>query len=486
MKRGLFVFMLFVLCASLAGITIPASADPVGDLFNDYVQRAQSQKVTLVISEQPDATGLFKEAYLEAKGVVFEAKGVVFKNNPRIDSVNVNVSSLQLNPPSEWSNSRVDCKGYKSASATVSILESDINAALKDKDFRFENDGKYFIFHNVEVDITTSGVRITGFLKEQDTRNFNSYVAAFLLGAAADDYPVVITSKVKVVDGKEIWLDDPKVDKGNYSDIDSYIERKITQRNTPLLDLGNLDLSRTPITLGKVELKDGSVTISTAALPKAIEGGVKYTHPASSSNENSKIEPVTENNIEVSLETLIKNVAEVMNVSEDAIKFITEKNISEPQEPTQAILTTLSAKNETIISKLNTLTVSEDGYYVFKVTLSDNLYEQIKGVSVKDLRAHAFYDDGEDNPASETSQVRSSFITGLLNTWELLTLSGEKLEFGAREFLMVGLLNAGTPFSVYLTKIILFMLGGCDIGIGIVGFTAIVLSATYFIRRRKH
>ena len=91
------------------------------------------------------------------------------------------------------------------------------------------------------------------------------------------------------------------------------------------------------------------------------------------------IEVVTEDNIDVPIETLVEKVAEVMNVSEDAIKFITEENISEPQEPTRAIRTKLSAKNETIIGKLNTLTVSQDGLYVFKVKLSDDLYEQIKG-----------------------------------------------------------------------------------------------------------
>ena len=124
---------------------------------------------------------------------------------------------------------------------------------------------------------------------------------------------------------------------------------------------------------------------------------------------------------------------------------------------------------------------------MLKVTLSDNLYEQIKGLSAKDLRAYALHDDGKDEPESETSQVRTSFITGLLNTWELLKLNGEKLEFGAREFLMVGFLNAGTPLSLYITKILLMLLaGGCNIGIGIVGITAIGVSAIYFIRNRKH
>ena len=193
------------------------------------------------------------------------------------------------------------------------------------------------------------------------------------------------------------------------------------------------------------------------------------------------IQPVSQEDLS---DTVIEKIAETMNISEDKIKFVTEEHISEPQEPTQAIRQTISARNEEIIGKLNTITVSEDGYYVFKVTLSDDLYEQIKGVSVNDLRVYALYDDGKDK--AETSRVRAS-ITGLMNTFELLTLSGEKLEFGAKEFLMVGLLNAGTPFSVYLTKILMMLLmGGCDSGLGLAGLAALGLGAIYFTLRRKH
>ena len=98
-------------------------------------------------------------------------------------------------------------------------------------------------------------------------------------------------------------------------------------------------------------------------------------------------------------------------------------------------------------------------------------------MSVNDLKMYALYDDGS------SEQVNTSILPGLINTWELLTLSGEKLEFGAREFLMVGFLNAGTPFSVYLTKILLALLmGGCDSGLGLAGI--IVITSTLFIFRK--
>ena len=68
-----------------------------------------------------------------------------------------------------------------------------------------------------------------------------------------------------------------------------------------------------------------------------------------------------------------------------------------------------------------------------------------------------------------------------------MSLNGEKLEFGAKEFLMVGMLNAGTPFSVYLTKLIIMLLmGGCDAGLGLAGLIVLGLSAIYFTKHRKH
>ena len=65
MKKVSFLFVF--LCFVFSIFSIPAEADDVGDLFNYYVKQLQSGKVNLTISEQPDSTGLFKDAYLDAK-----------------------------------------------------------------------------------------------------------------------------------------------------------------------------------------------------------------------------------------------------------------------------------------------------------------------------------------------------------------------------------------------------------------------------------
>ena len=170
-------------------------------------------------------------------------------------------------------------------------------------------------------------------------------------------------------------------------------------------------------------------------------------------------------------ETLLEKIAETVKIYADRIMFITEKNISEAQEPTDAMRSELAAGQNTILGTLNTVTADKSGYYVLKVTLSDNLYERIKGVSVNELKVYAMHDDG------------------LMNAWELLALTGEKLEFGEKEFLMVGFLQAGTPYSMYLTQSIAVLSsssGGCDAGLGFAGFAVMALGAGLFFLRRKH
>ena len=299
-----------VCCLSILGITLNAEADEVGDLFNYYMKKVSSGVVNMTISEQPDSTGFFKDVYLEAKDVVIE--------NVRIDAVSASVSGLQLNPPSEWSQTEyveygpdgsiirrggsdkpnVKFYSFQSGSLNVNISENSINNVLKDRNFSFNADGKSFTLSSVSVSITTDGIKISGYLKENGTADLRSYAAAWLLGAAADNYPVEVNSKLKIVDGKEIWLDNPTVTKGKFSQLDSYIEKHITKRNEPIFDLSKkLDLSKIPVTLGKIELNNGSLSPSTNTLPKALVGGIKYTNSTVNNDgeQNTNNEPTNNN-----------------------------------------------------------------------------------------------------------------------------------------------------------------------------------------------
>ena len=85
--------------------------------------------------------------------------------------------------------------------------------------------------------------------------------------------------------------------------------------------------------------------------------------------------------------------------------------------------------------------------------------------------------------------LKASFIIGLLNSWELLTLKGEKLQMSAREFLMVGFLNSGEPLTLFLAKAILSIVtggaGGCNVGLGLVSIIITGVAAKKLFKRKK-
>lgn len=137
---------------------------------------------------------------------------------------------------------------------------------------------------------------------------------------------------------------------------------------------------------------------------------------------------------------------------------------------------------------MNTIEVNKTGYYIVKVTLSDDLYEQLKNVKIKDLRIRALY---EKDDGTEGASVRASIpiAYGFLSTWELFSLTGNSLTDNLTQtFLMVGLLQASQPLTVYILKIlIMLLLGGCDAGLGIAGLVVLAGSFAAFnvLRFRK-
>ena len=195
-------------------------------------------------------------------------------------------------------------------------------------------------------------------------------------------------------------------------------------------------------------------------------------------------------------ETLRDVIAKTLNdtwstdISPEEILFITEENIlGEAVEPTQTLKDEAKSDNNELVGKLSTLSVDESGYYAFKVILSDDLYESVKDTRVENLNIYYIqYDEGEYVPiamAASDGKIKVSFITGLLNTFELLTMSGEKMQFGMKKFLMVGFLNAGKPMSLYIAKLILaLLLGGCNTGI--VPAISLALLGVIVLKHRKN
>ena len=175
------------------------------------------------------------------------------------------------------------------------------------------------------------------------------------------------------------------------------------------------------------------------------------------------IEPVTPG------DDVLENLAELVSIDKSQVKLITQENISSPQEPTQNTKKYIHDDGYEATYKLNTLTVSEDGYYVFLVNIPD----EFVGKKVSDIKLYAM--ENKDN--AEVSPSFVSIINGILNYGEITNLLGIKIDTLEGQMLAIGFLQAGTPFSVYLAKILLAILaGGCNSFFGFIALGAIALT----------
>ncbi len=240
MYRKLLLAVLFVFISFSVSY-----ADEVNDLLNFYVKKFNPEKASLVISDKPDETGKFNDIYMELTGVVIEKL--------RLASLVVRMRGVQFNEPAEWKKGNVKCNDALSVLATSTILESDINKSIADRTFG-KGDGEW---HDLALKIRPEGLKGSGYYK-----------------FSILDIRIDIDSKLKVVKGKELWLDEPAV-KVNKLDIPDYVTNKALARIQPLVDLRKLPL---PLTLYNVELKNGSATLSSRKLPEALTKGLKYTY----------------------------------------------------------------------------------------------------------------------------------------------------------------------------------------------------------------
>ncbi|MBQ7220147.1 MAG: hypothetical protein IJS28_04120 [Synergistaceae bacterium] len=187
------------------------------------------------------------------------------------------------------------------------------------------------------------------------------------------------------------------------------------------------------------------------------------------------IEVILKNDV-ISQDILSRDV-----VSTDIKTFTSADTVAEPEEPTEAMQETVKDDGYEIAAKLNTVQVAESGFYIFKVTLSEESFQKLKGLSAEEVRVYALSDTDLD------IEIAPAFITGILNTFELLTMTGEKMDtIGLREFLLIGLLDAGKPLSLYLAKLlIMLLLGGCSYGWGMSALLAVpaVMIFTKLYRR---
>lgn len=242
--KGKLKFIVFALILTFL-FSSSCFADEVNDLLNFYVKKFRPEKALLVISGKPDETGLFNDIYMNLQGIVIDKL--------RLDSLVVRMRGVQFNEPSEWKKGNVECKDAISVLATGTIFERDINKSIEDKTFGEGRDE----WHDLSMKINPSGLSGSGYYK------YNIL-----------DIRIDIDSKLKIVKGKELWLDNP-VAKVNKLDVPDYVTRKALTRIQPLVDLRKFPL---PLSLHKVELRKGSAVLSTRTLPKEMKDGLKYTY----------------------------------------------------------------------------------------------------------------------------------------------------------------------------------------------------------------
>ena len=197
----------------------------------------------------------------------------------------------------------------------------------------------------------------------------------------------------------------------------------------------------------------------------------------------SIVEPIPE---EYKTDDLLQKLADNASISRSEIQWLSADviNTAEPPEPTTKMREQVKSDGYEFVAKLNTIKVSEDGYYAFMVTVSDDLV----GTKVSDLKL--YYAEPSDFLSSVNGSVETAFglmplINGVTGGLEVSNFLGVKLDTLPKQFLATMFLSASKSMTVYIVKILLVLLGGCNVGFGIAGTFVVGVVAVKFFKTRK-
>ena len=180
----------------------------------------------------------------------------------------------------------------------------------------------------------------------------------------------------------------------------------------------------------------------------------------------------------------VQRIADDLGIASSDLKLLTRSHISQPVEATEDMKAFVKSDDYEIVANFPTVSVDVPGMYIIPTTLSGDVWEMLQSQDIRDYRFYALNDSTLGD-----KQVQPAFISGLVSTWELFTMTGERMDsFGVKEFLLVGLLEAGKPFSFYLAKMIItLLLAGCDSGINpsVIHIAITILIAREILKRRS-
>lgn len=224
--------------------------DPASRLLAFYANRFTPEELNLTVSAQPDAQGRVADLYMDLTGVVIE--GV------RLNRLTFRMVGAQFNAPENWISGDVECESALQVYALGNILQDDINRHLESQTFGDDDH-----WRNIHLAIEPEGLKGRGY-----------YMAKVLFVTL--DILIEIDSNLKIVKGKELWLDQPAV-RINRLDLPDYVTNKALSQIQPILDLNRLPL---PLTLHRVTLEKGQATLSSRTLPQPMTQGITYHYTA--------------------------------------------------------------------------------------------------------------------------------------------------------------------------------------------------------------
>lgn len=174
-------------------------------------------------------------------------------------------------------------------------------------------------------------------------------------------------------------------------------------------------------------------------------------------NESKELEHAVITPVKLS-DDVIERLAENISVDVNEFKLLTSRDFTTtiPPEPTDKMRQQVKDKGYEFAAKLNTINVQKDGWYVFQVTVSDDLL----GTKVSDLKLYGA-ERGDFISANSSGTVRAAFglmplVNGITGGFEVSNLLGVKLDTLPKQFLATMFLSASKSLTVYIVKILIF------------------------------
>ena len=202
---------------------------------------------------------------------------------------------------------------------------------------------------------------------------------------------------------------------------------------------------------------DTGTTTEESPLPETLPDGSSIIIPVDK-------DEMTDAEFDAAVNKMLETVEGLTSTDERPILRLTSDLLDIPQEPTQAMKDAVKEDQHEFVYKLDTVNLIKDartGYYVFKI----NIPEEYVGKDASEFRLYAM-----NRRLANSSAARPALfglVNGLLNTAELTNLWGVKIDKLETQMLAVVLLQAGESFSMYLAKMLILLLAGCDAGIGL-------------------